>query len=748
MQRQLRPVGLRRHLKFYRISTSTTRLGFRNTWVDSLVPFEKMSTSDFVVPHRLCRYCTALVEKATCLKHSLDELLLRNLDQPLDYYPVQHIIEAYPSIRTIVLNGNGGCHLCCNIMRGMRLAAVKNSLNTRRESNGVITAMIRLDPDSDSRDASFEVLFYEGRRPREEDLTTRKIGMTVFRRVKNQHVKSCQNCENCLVKFFPHQKYDSLKYAHFRWIEYTGSTTSTQMIRGWLDYCLKNHASCTIGGPPRRPTQLLDLNGADPDGDLRLVSGLETQSQPYATLSYCWGVCKTTTLTRATYDAFCQCIRFNSLPRTSQHAVAICRKLAIPYLWIDALCIIQGPNGDWDTEASLMGSVYAGSTLTIAAADAGESNDGFLHYRSPLRSQACRLFRDDTHTVFAGNSVSCCRPDSCPALCRLDTRGWVLQERTLSPRTVYFGPNGVHWECRGGNLCDEQPRFWHKPYPYSTHTLRSRTIKNLYQALCEIASASTSPKVQEDFLSCWNRIINLYSQTRLSYESDKLVAIAGIASTFQDRLGLQASYGLWLSCFDIQLLWRTRRATNYPDFRSYSKNDYAPTWSWASMSGATLDFENYEEQRHVMVTFEKLPSPTTFSRADTLPPAGTPESIIRLKGMLRHFQLSDSWRENNSQSLINPASQADDHDWPFCLFLADVPFDVHSTPLYCLLITRTRHEVDYVDRIDDSGLVLTPVESSRNRFRRIGYFQYGKRFDGREQDVFASTPLQSGIEIV
>ena len=44
--------------------------------------------SDFVVPHRLCRYCTALVEKATRLKRSLDELLPRDLDQPLDYYPV------------------------------------------------------------------------------------------------------------------------------------------------------------------------------------------------------------------------------------------------------------------------------------------------------------------------------------------------------------------------------------------------------------------------------------------------------------------------------------------------------------------------------------------------------------------------------------------------------------------------------------------------------------------------------------
>ena len=169
----------------------------------------------------------------------------------------------------------------------MRLAAVKNSFITRRDSNAAITAMIRLDPDSDGRDASFEVSFYDGRRPREENLATRKIGMTVFHRVKNEYVKSCQNCENCLVKFFPHQEYDSLKYAHLRWIEYTGSTASTQMIRGWLDYCLKTMPHALQEGHHVDPHDSLIFNGTDTDGDLRRVSGIETQNQPYATLSYC-----------------------------------------------------------------------------------------------------------------------------------------------------------------------------------------------------------------------------------------------------------------------------------------------------------------------------------------------------------------------------------------------------------------------------------------------------------------------------
>ena len=36
---------------------------------------------------------------------------------------------------------------------------------------------------------------------------------------------------------------------------------------------------------------------------------------------------------------------------------------------VDALCIIQGPDGDWKDEAARMRDVYEGSLITIAAAD-------------------------------------------------------------------------------------------------------------------------------------------------------------------------------------------------------------------------------------------------------------------------------------------------------------------------------------------------------------------------------------------
>ena len=63
----------------------------------------------------------------------------------------------------------------------------------------------------------------------------------------------------------------------------------------------------------------------------------------YAALSYCWGsnpanMYKTGT---ATLEARKERIWFAELPRTLQDAFRICRRLCIPALWIDALCIVQ-----------------------------------------------------------------------------------------------------------------------------------------------------------------------------------------------------------------------------------------------------------------------------------------------------------------------------------------------------------------------------------------------------------------------
>jgi hypothetical protein len=50
----------------------------------------------------------------------------------------------------------------------------------------------------------------------------------------------------------------------------------------------------------------------------------------------------------------------------------------MPFLWIDALCILQDSAADWERESAKMGGIYATGFATIAA-DVGDFvNEGFL----------------------------------------------------------------------------------------------------------------------------------------------------------------------------------------------------------------------------------------------------------------------------------------------------------------------------------------------------------------------------------
>jgi hypothetical protein len=41
----------------------------------------------------------------------------------------------------------------------------------------------------------------------------------------------------------------------------------------------------------------------------------------------------------------------------------------------------------------------------------------------------------------------------------LNTRGWVLQERVLSCRTIHFSKNHTYWECGEGVHCENLTRL-------------------------------------------------------------------------------------------------------------------------------------------------------------------------------------------------------------------------------------------------------------------------------------------------
>jgi hypothetical protein len=71
----------------------------------------------------------------------------------------------------------------------------------------------------------------------------------------------------------------------------------------------------------------------------------------------------------------------------------------------------------------------------------------------------------------------------------------------------------------------------------------------------------------------------------LTYPSDKLAALAGLATHFEAAGAGTYLYGLWLEAFDTQLLWANQ---------GFSPQEYrpriAPSWSWISAADGGIDW--------------------------------------------------------------------------------------------------------------------------------------------------------------
>ena len=207
------------------------------------------------------------------------------------------------------------------------------------------------------------------------------------------------------------------------------------------------------------PTRLIFVGDSDPN-KLTLVE----QADPvdYLALSHCWG--GPTTNERKKYCTTPENIQrrrngfaYEDLPKTFQDAVQVTRKLGKWFLWIDSLCIIQGEKGqfDWKKESKLMELVFSSAYCTIAATSATGWNEGFLERKSSI--QSVQVQDASGNGIYVSNNVGNFHDDVDDG--KLNKRGWVLQERVLSPRIIHFTEKHTYWECGERVRCENFARL-------------------------------------------------------------------------------------------------------------------------------------------------------------------------------------------------------------------------------------------------------------------------------------------------
>ncbi|EPE32141.1 hypothetical protein GLAREA_12223 [Glarea lozoyensis ATCC 20868] len=274
------------------------------------------------------------------------------------------------------------------------------------------------------------------------------------------------------------------------------------------------------------------------------------------------------------------------LPILFQDAVLLTRAFGVEYLWIDALCIIQDDSSDWTMESTRMADVYSQAHLTIsadAAKDASESifsatydsankavsipcsglSDGVsshVHARETVLDVShnfsvfyLEVQKDIGHGNFKANV--------------LDKRAWAFQERLLSPRTLHHTANEKVFECRENWRCE--------------CTLEKYESKGrLFKIQQPIGNKDIFTRKEPRF--DWQSIIEQFTSRKVTYDTDRLPAIAGVASSMKPYTPDDYLFGLWKSELFTNLLWSTFILGNGHSRRNNSQ--YAPTWSWASVT--------------------------------------------------------------------------------------------------------------------------------------------------------------------
>ncbi|KAK4957973.1 hypothetical protein LTR10_004398 [Elasticomyces elasticus] len=275
----------------------------------------------------------------------------------------------------------------------------------------------------------------------------------------------------------------------------------------------------------------------------------------------------------------CEGIIFDSSAATFQDAATITRKLGIKYLWIDALCIIQGDEDDWRRESMNMNYVYQHATVTITSEASPKSSIGIEDSMKPARRPSSMLpwaLSRCENKSLQGKIYF--RESEEPSRGPLSNRAWTLQEEVLSPRIIRFAEQQVLWRC-----CSEVWSEWEPGRGRTFYWEYAETWWNTVQPFRKSDSGHEiipSRNMSKAILDFWYMsIVNHYVSRQVTYPRDRLMALLGITREIQNYLPEpEFIAGIWAADIHSGLAWHAPVANT----KAYPAYD-APSWSWTHL---------------------------------------------------------------------------------------------------------------------------------------------------------------------
>lgn len=546
----------------------------------------------------------------------------------------------------------------------------------------------------------------------------------------------------------------------------TGSLETWSVVEEWIRNCSTQH-QCLARSNGWYPTRLVERVPGDRFRVVRSDSASFRRGKRYITLSHKWGNGNFLRLCTTNLFDLEKGLPIKKLRKTFQDILTIAERLDIPYVWIDSLCIIQSGDNhkDWQRESQTMTEVYSNSFCNISA-DYGDEENGLFYQRQngdfepPCKIKARWKERPKTSFLEAtelssGVQMSPSESSTYYVVHRtqwgeyladspLNRRGWVMQERLLAPRILSFTSRMVSWNCGQTETNEKWPRGTFRN-PFLPKFIGGFDRQRRPPSQRGFQFHSQRDWGEQDvgpLIDWWYRLVDDYTGFELTKESDRLVAIAGVARKLRPIVGDQYVTGLWANSLPWALTWSATLQERRQPAAAY----YSPTFSWAACPARVRMFRDSPPSGEVTplsaAAFIKYRSnrlsPTAVQQSDVelltddvFGPLRSPAVEVQVRGILRSCRSTSRETLYGLEFTAYPSTSTE-ACWTGPWLFRDrrdievrIDHKIHpgesARTIFHYAVILLDQRYDASESFRAQGLLLESVDASLGRFKRVGH---------------------------
>ncbi|KAJ2997293.1 hypothetical protein NUW58_g691 [Xylaria curta] len=202
----------------------------------------------------------------------------------------------------------------------------------------------------------------------------------------------------------------------------------------------------------------------------------------------------------------------------------------------------------------------------------------------------------------------------------INRRGWTFQEQLLSTRMIEFGTWQTRCTCRENLSGSGSPAGYVDGWKIE----RDADSSYVYDRMWDM--------IEDDLQNGWNQVVRRYTERKLTFGTDRPLAISGIAERCHSLRGDEYFAGLWKNSINVGLLWAVMATDREPRPPKYQ----GPTWSWFAVNSTVFNLQQNNNRWNTEHFDAEVVSIRTDLVSDQAPFGATREGSgsLRIRGRL------------------------------------------------------------------------------------------------------------------